>query len=681
MLCDLYVGAATDEERHRIIQDTERLAHNDINVWRQAGPAVQKLLGESIAALSDEERAAVRPLVLKVAEQILDPEVEGATWHFRSVSLERGAVLPSETLALARGNALDMLFRMYDEAQSDKERREIFFALERATRLPGMATSGDALTNMILDETGHIVDFFTHRADTQQLELLQTIEHHFLWLYRRTNEIRDAQGGDRNEVAQKASAVITAIERFRDRANSREQFVRFKTLVGYESVFAPEWDGNPMDIEGRAAYRGARVAEYVASVTNDTADEWYEEIRRCASVQLHDGATFSSFCEFLKQLGSRSPAIMFAYLERGEDVLSKFLPAILEGLNQSEHWPTSLKLIERWVEQGRHLAPIARYLHMAKGAPADLLRKVGQKALDERDLIALIEVIAAVVASSSADLVDSIVVPGIRHFTTVGNTSWVNSIWFRPELDAFLGKMSEAQCEAIMSNLILSARIDYDEEKILKAVAEKFPLSVWRFFKSRLDHNQAGAAGRYEAIPYQLRELRKPLARDAELAVDTVRGWYVSDKRLFQFRGAKVLHTVFPEFSPELEAKLVSIVHEGTVDAIDFVLSVLRAYRGAPFLHTVCKEAVNSIPEDDGRLREIEAILSSTEVVWGQFGFVEAYQQKKQEAACWLNDNRPKVRAFAERYQRSLDRAIAAEQRRSEAEFELERREWPDEQH
>jgi len=45
-----------------------------------------------------------------------------------------------------------------------------------------------------------------------------------------------------------------------------------------------------------------------------------------------------------------------------------------------------------------------------------------------------------------------------------------------------------------------------------------------------------------------------------------------------------------------------------------------------------------------------------------------------------LSDPRAKVRGFAELHMRSLDRAIAAEQRRSETAYELRRRDWPEEE-
>ena len=97
-------------------------------------------------------------------------------------------------------------------------------------------------------------------------------------------------------------------------------------------------------------------------------------------------------------------------------------------------------------------------------------------------------------------------------------------------------------------------------------------------------------------------------------------------------------------------------------------------------MHGLCTAIVDALPQGDRRLDEVEIILQSTGVVAGQFGFVEAYQRKKEEVSPWLTDERPKVRAVAERYIRTLDRSIAAEQRRSEADYELRRREWPEEE-
>ena len=80
----------------------------------------------------------------------------------------------------------------------------------------------------------------------------------------------------------------------------------------------------------------------------------------------------------------------------------------------------------------------------------------------------------------------------------------------------------------------------------------------------------------------------------------------------------------------------------------------------------------------DPLLKEVELILQTTGVVAGEFGFVGVYRRKKQEMADWLTDVDPDVRAFAESYVRTLDRPIAAEQRRSEEDIEIRRRMYDD---
>ena|SRR5260370_42025547 len=118
----------------------------------------------------------------------------------------------------------------------------------------------------------------------------------------------------------------------------------------------------------------------------------------------------------------------------------------------------------------------------------------------------------------------------------------------------------------------------------------------------------------------------------------------------------------------------------GTEDDINFVLSVLASYRGTSSLQELCKALVEAFPEGDRRIRQVEMIFDSTGVVTGEFGMVQAYHRKKEEMQTWLHDSRAKVRAFAEAHIRSLDRTIAAEQRRSETDHEMRRMEWPEEE-
>jgi hypothetical protein len=677
VLCDLYMTARSDEERKRILQSVEKLARYDLNAWRRVGFGVQKVLYDATCTLSEAEKATLRPLIADMCSIFLETDLQGTTWHFDSVSLERGAVPPSPAFGEFRKSVLKLLFDLYQGAASPTEKMQMIQALNTATRFP-MEGSRDHLIELVLDDTRQIVEFFTERLANEPLEIVQHLEHHFLWVYRRSREM--VEGHPQGATAASAKAVVASVEAFRDRANANDQFVKFKTLVGFESVFPMEWEDQSMEIQRPRKYRADKIAEYAASVTPENADEWYDITKLCLALQSNDLATFPSLGEFLKQLAARSPHIVVDWLKRDEGLLRDFLPALLAGFAESNKPDIAAKMISDWIEQGRHLAATAHYLRFAENTAIDLVVRVGEQAIKLKDAIAAIRVIAAIVARQLTSLVERTFLPMIRMLTELDDARWVDEIWFLPSLTAFFEALSEQQAEVVLAGLLLRRRIDAHEEWVLQAIARNYPAAVWKYFKGRIDRAEGhDIEDRYEAVPYQLDELIKPLAQDAQLAVRTVRGWYASDDELFTYSGGRLLHSVFPRFTDAFGAALLNLVQTGDDTDLNFVLAVLRSYNGGTFLHEVCKALVEALPEGDERVGKVTIILESTGTVSGEFGMVHAYQRQKDEIQHWLSDTRAKVRHFAEVHLRALDRAIAAEQRRSETAYELRRRDWPEE--
>ena len=678
-LCDLYPGVRSDDERKRISQSFESLGRNDLNVWKQVGFGVQQTLYEAIQAFPEGERTALRSIIVTLGSLFLDTELQGTTWHFESVSIQRGAVRASSSYGEFRGKVLAMLFDLYRDASSPAEKLIVTQALSTGTRLPMDDARADVI-ELVLDDTKKIAEFYADRAAGESFELLQHLEHQFLYLYRRGKELTAATWGA--AVNAKASAVVSVIEAFRDRINSNQQFVKFKTLVGFESVFPPEWEGDAMDIEGPEKYRSAQITKYAESVAAENAEGWYDVIKLCAAVESDDLATFPSFGEFLKQLTARSPDIVIGYLQKDDGVLDSFLPSILSGLAEGEGASpdVSLSLITEWIKNGKHLGAIAHYLRFAEKTSPDLVVELGAQAVKAKDTIAAIGTLTAIVARQLSGLIDSVLLPILRMLTEMKDARWVRAIWYLKQLAPFLAGLSEAQSQVIVDGMLLRNRIDHHDEWILRDIAKHHSRVVLQFFKDRIDREAAHESEeRYEAVPFQMNELGRPLAANATLAVQMVRSWYIPGDHLFEFTGGRLLQNIFPAFSPEFEAALLALTRTGNDDDLNFVLKVLRSYDGEQFLNEVSKGVIEALPEEDKRLDEVEIILEATGVVSGRFGMVQAYQRKKEETNSWLTDARAKVRAFAERYQRTLDRSIAAEQRRSEADYELSRREWQEE--
>ena len=144
---------------------------------------------------------------------------------------------------------------------------------------------------------------------------------------------------------------------------------------------------------------------------------------------------------------------------------------------------------------------------------------------------------------------------------------------------------------------------------------------------------------------------------------------------MFRFTGALLLRAVFPTFTDELASSLNQIIARGSDEDYDFVIHLLENYHGTQ-THEVVKELIDLLPENDPRLNRLDVCLSSIGGVWGEFGMVAAYREKKEEIALWLEDRRPKVREFAASYVRSMEQEIASGQRSAEIRRELRMRDY-----
>jgi hypothetical protein len=324
-------------------------------------------------------------------------------------------------------------------------------------------------------------------------------------------------------------------------------------------------------------------------------------------------------------------------------VLSNFLPGILAGFAESDESNIAVSLITEWIDQGRHLHAIAHYLRYATNMPEELVIKVGEQAIRQKDAIAAIGIIVAIIARQLTPLVDKVLLPSIQMLTSLKDGRWVNGSWFLPSLRPFLDGLSEAQSETLLANLIRRQRLEHPGERVLCAVATRYPRLVLKFFKARVDRKENDEAEKgYEAVPYHMAELAKVLAQDAKLVLQVARSWYSSGDNLFTYTGGRLLQNIFPELTQEYEAELLALVRGGAEDDINFVLCLLGSYRGGTFLHELCKALIEGLPEGDRRVGQVGVILDSTGVVSGQFGMVEAYQRKKAEMRSWLSDPRSK---------------------------------------
>ena len=84
--------------------------------------------------------------------------------------------------------------------------------------------------------------------------------------------------------------------------------------------------------------------------------------------------------------------------------------------------------MESWIDQDRHLAALAQYLHFAESTPADLVAKVGHKTIEVRDRVAAMGILGAIIARQLLSLVDGTFLPVLRMLTGSADDRWVNGV-------------------------------------------------------------------------------------------------------------------------------------------------------------------------------------------------------------------------------------------------------------
>ncbi len=673
LLMDLHRGETNERIRSKIVEVTKHLAEYDIHVYEKVGPHLQLALIDYLAGLKTDDIDAAWDVALAVWSECLQSDITASDWAADSMVLRRGSVPISPPLREVRDKAIASLFSAYDRASDDSRRRAVFAALDAATATPFQGNYPNELQRLTLQDATHIVKFAVARASEMSYELRQHLEHRFHHDYERAQQLV-ADPGNRFQSQSEAQALATAILEFRDAINTDENFIRYKVLVGFESVYPGHWEHpREFDFQQAEEFRHAEATRYIQEITPANEAQWFGLIARCAQTRSKDLATFPIFFDFLTQLAESRPEVADRLLAGAPESLHRFLAAFLTGLGRSSQADIYAGAIERELQSGRNLTGIAQHLRQTKSPRAGIAQRLLARSIESVAVAAVIECLILAIERFGADLIedpDTYVREALRFLNDREEVRWIRHAWFLSATAPFYEGISATTVDLLLQNLTFIRRIEPQSERILQHLAARYLEKVWDYFGARLTRDRDeddDSQSRYEAVPYRFFGLEKELSKDPELAVRKGSSWFTQRAELFEFRGGRLLRSTFPDCSPPFAEALGRVVREGGDSEASFALAILANYDGATAIHGVLKEIVAKFPEDERKMQAVAQALNKTGVVSGELGFANAWRERKQSMNDWLTDERVSVREFAEAHIAKLDLMIADEQRRAEA--------------
>jgi ppGpp synthetase/RelA/SpoT-type nucleotidyltranferase len=668
-LLAMFAAARTDISRARWIKSAESLAGFDIDVWDRAGATVQLMIAKELTELDERALTQLRPIAIAMLRRILNTEVSGSHMSsFDSFTLRRGTVPSTADLSRARTLAIDLLANLLRLSTDSQARRELTDALMQGTRWDG-GREQVGLVAAVLADARRIVDIFCDQLDKFELDLAEHLEEKLLWLYRYSSNLLPAQFASDPDVIATAKALHDEIFRFRDLLNSNQVFVDYKTLVGYESVFPPAWSDPEFAYEGEQAFREQAIDALVERVTEE--EVWFEFFERCASAPSRDLATFPSLGQGLERIGRAKPDIVAGYLGHVEGrSLANFIPAMLIGVAASSRPELVRTFLDSWLAGGLHLEEMTRYVRFASSLDLGLLRRLVDASIRNANIPGAwnLLILAIEKHDEAPELTREILMPALTLLRSKDQLQWLGQVWLWTRKNtSFYRELSDTEVDAILECVLSLDEIDDGTERLLAKMAVRSPSKVIAILEQLLKKDAGRGLHQGRLFPYRMTDLAAPLKGSVPLLLARARALFEIDDSLFPYRGGRLVASIFPHSSEELNLELSRLIGGGDRESIRFVLSLLRAFDGGEaFPLPLCKQIAEVLPEGDSLLDTVELVIDSTRTVSGEFGMVRAFQGKRALVATWLDDGSPTVRAFAMRYVRNADQRIAAEQRRSE---------------
>lgn len=682
-LTRLFTTLNSEPEKKAIRESITSLIKYDIDVLAKIGFSVQSNVLDALDNSDVNLLFTAKELLADIGSCILDPTTEGLSSNYKSFTFRKGSIPPGDQSSILRGRMLKLMFKQYNANDPESTKRLFISAFNTATRTPTMGNYSDGLLEIILGNCVEIIEFYTGIISTEQYEVLESIESDICFLYRRSSNILDGDKITNEKCKVICKLIMEKSTAFRDQLNSIDDYVIYKTLVGFESVFIQSWTNDGWDVTGKNEYREKQIQLYVDQINDDNQGFWKNIIIRCTQTKSSDMATFPIFCKFLNSLAAANPSFSFELIKDNEQQLMPFSAAIFNALLKSELHDDLIAQMNTWVSDGKYLEECARAFEF--NAPLDeaLLSSIFNAACKYGDKYALTKLMVASTKNyneKNKHLIQSLFLPAIKELTKLNDANWINDFWFRIERNTLLSDLNSDEVKTVLSNLVLLERIDFHAEEVLSPIANKYPQEILHFFKQRidLDNNSYKRTKSYEAIPFNFHRLAQPLAGHLDTILATVGAWYDGDYHLFRFRGAKLISNIFPTYTPELNTKLLEFLSDSDEKKHCIVMAILLNYNGVPETGDICKAMISSLSKESDLIAEISNIMQSTGVLEGEFGRVNALQQKKEAITEWLSDSNTKVKAFAQKYIADLDKQIIHEQRRAEEDIELRKHQYGD---
>ncbi|MDE0206118.1 MAG: RelA/SpoT domain-containing protein [Candidatus Tectomicrobia bacterium] len=671
---DLYIRSSDTESRNQLIRLAERLASPTLQVWERYGPVVQEILAERLS--EEQDIAPIAALATTIASKILEPNIAGTTWSSSAVTFRTGAIVHSDAIATARRKVIETIATYAETVTGqDEALKSAVNTLFESGRWPQSGSGSPELSAMILSDLAHVIERLIALAPRASLSARQDIEYQLLQYWRSNTSLPDYLPSTET-VAEAHHMLVSNMISLRETLNRDADFVAFKTIVGFRSVFPHQWDEQRSDFTTDEAIRESRQDELADSITPENWSIWKSRLATAANVKSNDLATFPPYARFLSAVCERRPALAFELLSDRSILPDWTIRPIAYALLEGELRADVEALLRGWIDQGQFVREIAGLAVSTSNVNAALISKVAERATHDADEAACTALIAGAArhyADNPGFWRDEIFFPCLTVLQQAESHGWIDRSWHQQGHNSLFANLSADQCSVVLKAMLGMPRVDYQSEQILKSIASTKHQMVLDWLGRRVGIAAQDSSSNFEGTPFSFQSLHEALQPHPRSVISLVREWYDRGDGYGRWVTSRFLSQIYPNFEEPLPTVLLDIVDNADTEDLTFLASSLQGFDGRAGLLPVLRAILASAAANDEVSQVVYRVLLETGIMTGEFGAAQTYQAKADQLAPWLSDENSRVAEFAARAIHKFEMMVASENRRAQEEIAMRR--------
>ena len=682
--------------KNKALEVIKKFSQYDYNVLTKSkiGYGAQREALDFVLAWPRKEQLRHIELVEIVLRELLNPSFEGTTSGLNdqaqyTITMHSGVVSPTDFLKKMRREVIDLAYELYKAAEDPKLKLKLIGVFDEASRAPGNVLYGDDVAQMIVDDLKYIADIYrkivfgeTGDKMTDHLGIVATIEERLYWINR----------SEKRRVEES--------EKLRDDILGDKLYHLFRLFVG-DPVTYQEQEGWDTAEKGR----DNEIDEIIKSIEIDQLKNWFEKLNKIAGQHtIVEEWKFNPLKGFIRKLSETKPKIADNILGRAfetNSTLKHFTSSFLDGFRTGAHFMEWDKYADMIINANDQFLVTAMVFSLNLPQGSDLKKLIREQDIDllenitkrngsfsflkkETDDRILQYALFSALARNfvrSPERIEPLIVEEIKNHPKYLNIffSELPMATHRKWID--VKKLHSETIDFLKEKMIEIPDIDWHAQGLLLEIGEVYGLEpVLDVFMGRIrkDEKKKEEEGRritderYEVIPYHFNPgLSKFIVEHPEY-IKIAGDWISKMTTDWSIYNWHVSH-LFQRLGKGFSEIIASLIEKGGDDNLLKAARAMHSIDGTNF--ELCIDIVRQT--DNKRiLSQIDSNMYTTGVVSGEYGLVEAYENKAKMLEKYKTDENERVKKFADRMSKSFLDSAKRERQRADEEKQLRKIEF-----